>query len=341
MLAAMRASRLVNLLLLLQARGGMTGSQLAQELEVSVRTVYRDVEALSEAGVPIYAERGPHGGVRLVDGYRTRLTGLNEDEAQALFLSGLPGPAAELGLGTVVAAARLKVLAALPPELRARASRLTQRFHLDAPGWFRPAEPVPHLETLAAAVWEERRVTVAYRRPDRIVDRSLDPLGIVLKAGIWYLVATTDGQVRSYRVSRVEGVTVTEERFQRPPHFDLVAFWDEAIAAYQESLPQIEAILRVRSAAIDWLATSIGDPAWATATQQPDPAGEDWVRVMLRVETIESALADLLRLGPRVEVLEPQTLRQAVIDEARAVLGAYGSGSGSGSGSPDPSRPTA
>jgi predicted DNA-binding transcriptional regulator YafY len=337
MLAAMRASRLVNLLLLLQARGGMTGSQLAQELEVSVRTVYRDVEALSEAGVPIYAERGPHGGVRLVDGYRTRLTGLNEDEAQALFLSGLPGPAAELGLGTVVAAARLKVLAALPPELRARASRLTQRFHLDAPGWFRPAEPVPHLETLAAAVWEERRVTVAYRRPDRIVDRSLDPLGIVLKAGIWYLVATTDGQVRSYRVSRVEGVTVTEERFQRPPHFDLVAFWDEAIAAYQESLPQIEAILRVRSSAIDWLATSIGDPAWATATRQPDPAGEDWVRVMLRVETIESALADLLRLGPRVEVLEPQTLRQAVIDEARAVLSAYGSGSGS----PDPSRPTA
>ena len=339
MLAAMRASRLVNLLLLLQARGGMTGSQLAQELEVSVRTVYRDVEALSEAGVPIYAERGPHGGVRLVDGYRTRLTGLNEDEAQALFLSGLPGPAAELGLGTVVAAARLKVLAALPPELRARASRLTQRFHLDAPGWFRPAEPVPHLETLAAAVWEERRVTAAYRRPDRIVDRSLDPLGIVLKAGIWYLVATTDGQVRSYRVSRVEGVTVTEERFQRPPHFDLVAFWDEAIAAYQESLPQIEAILRVRSSAIDWLATSIGDPAWATATRQPDPAGEDWVRVMLRVETIESALADLLRLGPRVEVLEPQTLRQAVIDEARAVLSAYGTGSGSGS--PDPSRPTA
>ena len=337
MLAAMRASRLVNLLLLLQARGGMTGSQLAQELEVSVRTVYRDVEALSEAGVPIYAERGPHGGVRLVDGYRTRLTGLNEDEAQALFLSGLPGPAAELGLGTVVAAARLKVLAALPPELRARASRLTQRFHLDAPGWFRPAEPVPHLETLAAAVWEERRVTAAYRRPDRIVDRSLDPLGIVLKAGIWYLVATTDGQVRSYRVSRVEGVTVTEERFQRPAGFDLVAFWEEAIVAYQESLPQIEAILRVRSSAIDWLATSIGDPAWATATRQPDPAGEDWVRVMLRVETIESALADLLRLGPRVEVLEPQTLRQAVIDEARAVLSAYGSGSGS----PDPSRPTA
>jgi len=321
----MRASRLVNLLLLLQARGGMTGSQLAEELEVSVRTVYRDVEALSEAGVPIYAERGPHGGVRLVDGYRTQLTGLNEDEAHALFLSGLPGPAAELGLGTVVAAARLKVLAALPPELRARASRLTQRFHLDAPGWFRPAEPVPHLERLAAAVWEERRVTVAYRRPDRIVDRPLDPLGIVLKAGIWYLVAATEGQVRSYRVSRVEGVTATEERFQRPPSFDLVAFWEEAIAAYQESLPQIEAILRVRSSAVDWLGKSMGEPVWATATQQPDPAGEDWVRVMLRVETIDTALADLLRLGSRVEVLEPLALRQAIIDEARAILTGYGS----------------
>ncbi|MDQ3448178.1 MAG: WYL domain-containing protein, partial [Chloroflexota bacterium] len=204
----MRASRLVNLLLLLQTRGGMTAGQLAGQLEVSVRTVYRDVEALSQAGVPVYAERGPHGGVRLVDGYRTRLTGLNEDEAQALFLSGLPGPAAELGLGTVVAAARLKVLAALPPELRARASRLTQRFHLDAPGWFRPAEPVPHLEALAAAVWEARRVSVAYRRPDQTVERPLEPLGIVLKAGIWYLVAAAEGQIRSYRVSRVEEVTV-------------------------------------------------------------------------------------------------------------------------------------
>jgi len=320
----MRASRLVNLLLLLQTRGGMTAGQLAGQLEVSVRTVYRDVEALSQAGVPVYAERGPHGGVRLVDGYRTRLTGLNEDEAQALFLSGLPGPAAELGLGTVVAAARLKVLAALPPELRARASRLTQRFHLDAPGWFRPAEPVPHLEALAAAVWEARRVSVAYRRPDQTVERPLEPLGIVLKAGIWYLVAAAEGQIRSYRVSRVEEVTVTDERFDRPDDFDLVAFWEEAIAAYQESLPQIDAVLRVQTTALGWLARSVGEPVWATATQQPDPGPDGWVRVMLRVETIESACEDLLPLGPRVQVLEPETLRQAIIDEARSLLRGYG-----------------
>jgi len=169
----MRASRLVSLLLLLQARGHRTAAELAEELEVSVRTVYRDVQALAESGVPIYAERGPGGGVRLVDGYRTRLTGLTTDEAEALFLSGVPGPAAELGLGTVVTAARLKVLAALPPELRTRAGRVAERFHLDAPGWWQHTDPVPCLGELASAVWETRAVHIRYRRDDRVERRPL------------------------------------------------------------------------------------------------------------------------------------------------------------------------
>ena len=199
----MRASRLVNLLLILQTRGGLTAGELADELEVSVRTIHRDVDALSAAGVPIFAERGPHGGIRLVDGYRTRLTGMTADEAEALFLSGLPGPAAELGLGTVVAAARLKVLAALPAELRSRASRLVERFHLDAAGWFQAGEPVPHLGTVSEAVWEGQALRIEYRRERMPVARDLGPLGIVLKGGVWYLVATSDGQIRTYRVSRI------------------------------------------------------------------------------------------------------------------------------------------
>src|SRR3954465_1534667 len=197
----MRASRLVSVLLLLQTRGRMTAPQLAEELEVSIRTIYRDVEALSEAGVPVYADRGPHGGVRLVDGYRTRLTGMTAEEAGAGFLSRLPGPAAELGLGTVVASSRLKVLAALPPELRVRASRLVERFHLDAAGWFHASEPVPYLATLSEAVWEARRLRIDYERGDRKVSRVIDPLGIVLKGGVWYLVAATEDQIRTYRVS--------------------------------------------------------------------------------------------------------------------------------------------
>ena len=208
----MRASRLVQLLLLLQARGRTTAAVLATELEVSERTIHRDVDALSAAGVPIYAERGPHGGIQLVDGYRTRLTGLTADEAEALFLSGMPGPAAELGLGTVVAAARLKVLASLPGELRARASRLVERFHLDATAWFSSSDPVPNLATLADAVWEARRATIRYRRGGDSVERELEPIGLVLKAGVWYLVAGSDDQIRTYRVSRI-----TEVSRQRHP----------------------------------------------------------------------------------------------------------------------------
>src|SRR5215218_471427 len=222
----MRASRLLSILLLLQTRGRMTAQALADELEVSVRTVYRDVDSLSEAGVPIYGDRGPDGGYQLLDGYRTRLTGLTAGEAESLFLAGLPGPAAELGLGTVLAAAQLKLMAALPPELRSRAGRIRERFHLDAPGWFQEAEQPPYLEAVADAVWNQRPLRIRYERWGGVtVERTVEPLGVVLKAGSWYLVAAVEGQSRTYRVSRLLDVQPVDGHFERPEEFDLVPYW--------------------------------------------------------------------------------------------------------------------
>src|SRR5262245_11112504 len=221
----MRASRLLTILLILQARGRTTAQELANELEVSVRTVYRDVESLGAAGVPVYSERGPAGGYQLLDGYRTRLTGLTSAEAESLFLAGMPGPAAELGLGTVLAAAQLKLLAALPPELRSRAARIRERFYLDAPGWFHEADQTPYLAAVADAVWHQRALRVRYRRWGGEVERTLEPLGLVLKAGAWYVVARVDEQPRAYRVARILDLVVLDRRFERPGDFDLAAFW--------------------------------------------------------------------------------------------------------------------
>lgn len=301
----------------------MTAAMLATELEVSERTIHRDVEALSGAGVPIYAERGPHGGIQLVDGYRTRLTGLTGDEAEALFLSGLPGPAAELGLGTVVAAARLKVLAALPTELRARASRLVERFHLDAAGWFHASESVPHLGVLADAVWEARRVTVGYRRAGGEVDRILDPLGLVLKAGVWYLVAASDGQVRTYRISRFSRVSPTDRTFERPSEFDLAGHWRESIEAYEASTPRIEITVRVDPRAIGMLADLVGERSVRDAERIDDTGTDGWRRLRLNVDWPEEVPARLVALGDRVEVVAPAEIRDQVRTTAERVLSRY------------------
>jgi predicted DNA-binding transcriptional regulator YafY len=323
----MRASRLVSILLLLQTRGAMTAGELAEQLEVSTRTVYRDVEALSEAGVPIYAERGPHGGVRLVDGYRTRLTGLTVDEAEALFLSGLPGPAAELGLGTVVAAARLKVLAALPPELRARASRVAQRFHLDAPGWFQTTDEVPHLGRLAEAVWETQAVELDYRRPGKSARRRVEPLGLVLKGGTWYLVGATAGQVRTYRVSRVQGLTLTDERFDRPVDFDLVAYWAASTRAYEGAVDRVPVRLRVVPEALGALHDIVGSATMSRTVRREEPDPDGWIRLDMFFDWIDEAETAALRMGSRAEILEPAELRRRVVDSARSVLDRYEAGS--------------
>ena len=320
----MRASRLVQLLLFLQTRGRTTAAVLAGELEVSERTIHRDVDALSAAGVPIYAERGPHGGIQLIDGYRTRLTGLTGDEAEALFLSGLPGPAAELGLGTVVAAARLKILAALPSELRVRASRLVERFHLDAAGWFHASEEVPHLAALADAVWESRRLKLTYGRGDREVERSLEPLGLVLKAGVWYFVASSEGGVRTYRVSRIRSVVSTQEPVARPADFDLAAYWAESISAYEREAPRITVTIRLDPAVMGVLAEAVGGQAVRQAETIPADDPDGWVHLRVTADWPEEVPARLIGLGGRAEILDPPEVRDRAIILARRMLERHG-----------------
>jgi predicted DNA-binding transcriptional regulator YafY len=226
----MRASRLLSILMTLQARGRVTAQILADECEVSLRTIYRDIDALSAAGVPVYSDRGSSGGYRLLDGYRTRLNGLSIDEVKALFLSGLSGPAAALGLGSVMAGAQLKLTAALPAEIRSAAERMRACFHLDAPGWFHEPEQPDHLEQIATAVWQQRPIEMRYRSWKAEKQRRVAPLGIVLKSGAWYLVGSVDAGIRTYRVSRVRELTILNDAFERPSDFDLAAYWSDSTA---------------------------------------------------------------------------------------------------------------
>jgi predicted DNA-binding transcriptional regulator YafY len=319
MIRDMRASRLVSLLLLLQVRGQLSAEELAARLEVSLRTVYRDVEALVDAGVPIVSERGPAGGYRLREGYRTKLTGLTPEEAETLFLAGVPGPAGELGLGSLVAAAQLKVLAAMPAELRERAERVGRLFHLDAPPWFRKREETPLLAELAGAVWDDRRVELTYRRRGETTSRAVEPLGLVLKAGAWYLVGRTPDETRIFRVSRIVALDVRDEHFERPAEFDLPAFWLERLRAFEEGLPHVDVSLRVRADALGKLRLHV-EPA---AKPMVPADGDGWLELTLPFERVEYAYDELLPLGSAVEVVEPVELRERIAETGRELAALY------------------
>jgi predicted DNA-binding transcriptional regulator YafY len=303
----MRATRLVSLLLLLQLRGQLTATELAGHFEVSVRTIHRDVEALVAAGVPVEAVRGPAGGYRLAGGYRTKLTGLTAEEAEALFVA--PAPAAELGLGGVLTNARLKVLSALPPELQERATRAERYFHLDTRGWFRAEDTVPHLPTIAAATWQERRLDARYREGRKVVRRTLDPLGLVLKGGAWYLVARRSVGMRVYRVSRFASVRMRDDGFERPEGFDLAAHWDESSRHFEASRRRVEVKVRAGELALRYLPR--------------DLQGRDGVFVV-GFQSLEEAFRELLRFGPDAEVLEPVELRDRIAATAKEVAALYG-----------------
>jgi predicted DNA-binding transcriptional regulator YafY len=315
----MRASRLLSILILLQLRVRLTAEALAREYEVSVRTIYRDIDALSAAGIPVYGDRGPGGGFQLLGGYRTRLTGLAADEAEAMVMIGMPGPAAALGLGGAAARARGKLLASLTPAGSAEAGRMAARFHIDPADWYREDDDVPHLPALARAVLDRRAVAMTYDSWTGVRDWTIEPLGLVLKAGAWYVVARGAGKERIFRVSNMSGVAVQDAHFDRPEDFDLAAWWRTELARFEKDLRSGNAQLRASPEGLKRIA-ALGAYAAAAVKAAEAPGADGWARLALPIETVEQAALMLLGVGPEVEIVGPRVLRAQLRTLAHMVV---------------------
>jgi predicted DNA-binding transcriptional regulator YafY len=315
---------LVAILLLLQSRGQMTAPELAEQLEVSVRTIYRDLEALSASGVPVYAETGPRGGYRLIEGYETHLTGLEPAEAEALLLVGLPGPLGALGLGSALVGGQRKLVAALPAPLRTRATKAQERFHVDLEGWFQPRVTPPLLGRVATAVWEDRRLRIDYRPPEGLPgEREIDPLGLVVKAATWYLVAAAPAGLRTYRVSRIVDLVVLDQRCRRPKRFDLEKYWTSQVTELEASLPAVTVTLRAAPEAVSALRGLVDHRSVPTTDWDGEPDDGGWRRLSLTFERLEEAASAALDLGDRVEILAPAPLRASITERVAALARMY------------------
>jgi predicted DNA-binding transcriptional regulator YafY len=316
-----RADRLVTILLLLQTYRRLTARQLSERLEVSERTIHRDMEALSVSGIPLVAARGAGGGWTLPGSYRTDLTGLRQDEVQALFLTGPPRVLSDLGLHAALDGALVKLMAALPVQHRRDADFIRQRIYIDSAPW-RPAEErAAVLPLLREALWRDRRLVISYQRSDSVlVDRLVDPLGLVAKSGLWYLVAAVDGEIRTYRVSRIDAAHLADEACVRPSAFDLAGFWTQSSAQFIAGLPRYPAQVRVTGEVVPRLRFG---GRFARIEQVNPPDADGWSRVDIRFETIDEACEFCLGFGPGLEVLEPLELRERVIRLARETVEFY------------------
>ena len=318
----MRADRLISILLLLQIHRGLTANDLARRLEVSERTIHRDMEALSSVGVPVVADRGAGGGWRLTGDYRTKLTGLNEAEVQALFLNVPPQLLADLGLQQTSEAALTKLLAEVPGAARRDAEFARQRIHVDVTGWNRAEEAVPMLPVLQQAVWQDRKLQISYQRdPDcEAFDRVVDPLGLVAKGSVWYLIAAVEAEPRTYRVSRVLAATLLDEPSERPAGFDLAAHWQQSAQVFKTQIPRFDATLRVRQEALRRLYYAV---RFARVEETGEPDGDGWATVKMRFQLEDEAAEFALSFGDQIEVVEPASVREKVIWLAESVVEFY------------------
>ena len=321
----MRADRLLALIMLLQTRGRLTARQLAEELEVSERTIYRDLDALSVAGVPVYTERGHGGGCALLHEYRTTLTGLTEDEIRTLFMLSLPSPLDDLGLGEPFRNALLKLVSALPDDSRPDESATRQRIYLDPAAWSPPGERVPHLHRFYQAVWENRRVEVSCPLPFGLQGNwTVEPYGLVAKARDWYAVCHREDHFRPFRLSKINGLHLLAETFERQGDFDLVRFWKTWCETTMQAQQSVYVVtVRITPALIPDLDWYLGDSI-RKSHDENEPDADGWLSLELGFESFAEARTRILGLGGAVEVLSPVPLRLSVMDFARQVLAAYG-----------------
>jgi predicted DNA-binding transcriptional regulator YafY len=311
----MRADRLLSIVLLLQVHRHMTARELARRLEVSERTILRDMDALGGSGIPVVADRGAGGGWRLIDGYQTKLTGLTAAEIQSLFLARPERLMADLGLQRESAAAALKLEAALPESARREAEFARNRIFIDPRGWRDPGESIASLPVILSALWQGRRVRFVYRKVlGEASERVVDPLGLVAKGSTWYLVARADGEPRTYRVSRIDEVAILDEAAAAASgNFDLAAYWEHSATTFREHLPRYYATFLIDAAVMRWVRYR----GWRL---EEETAEGDRVRIRLRFDIAEEARQFALSFGPQIEVVEPEELRHAVVAAAREIV---------------------
>jgi predicted DNA-binding transcriptional regulator YafY len=310
----MRGDRLLSILLLLQSRSRTTARELANRLEVSERTILRDMDALSGSGVPVIADRGKGGGWRLLGNYQTKLTGLGPSEIQSLFLARPAQLMADLGLARESQAALIKLEASLPADGREQAERARRRIHMDPRGWRDPAETIPSLPALLDAVWRGKQIRFIYARDlCEPAERVGDPLGLVAKGSTWYLVAHVSGETRTYRVSRIREAAALDEPAVYPADFDLARYWDRSAAEFREKLPRYYAAFLANPSVMRWIRYR----GWRLEEEMPEG---DSIRVRLRFDIEEEAVQFALSFAGVVEVIEPAELREKVIARARTIL---------------------
>lgn len=318
----MRADRLLTILLLLQSQGRLTSRQLAEKLEVSERTIFRDMEALGAAGVPVYAERGAGGGWRLTDGYKTELTGLRKEELVSLLLSSPGALLSDLNMKQSFESAWIKLLASLPSALRKDAEFARERLHVDGAGWYESGETYPLLPVVQEAVWAGRKLRIRYRKEDgAISERIVHPLGLVVKSGTWYVAAVYEEELRSFRISRMAEAAVLEEPAERPPGVDLASYWTKSTAEFKSSLPSYIVRMTIKPALLPRLRQSR-----FVKIRSCVQIGDGCLEVTADLQSPDFACEYITSLGSDAEALDPPELRVMIVRHAKMLLERYGGG---------------